>query len=248
MNPPIHLAIAGVTGRMGQTLLTLLQRPMFSDFNLVAVLARSQESVAGLTLPSQTTVVTPENADHVPKTDVLIDFSLPAAWPQVNAFVEAQHCALVSGVTGYDVAQQAELATLAEQVAVCHERNFSVGVQALQMALTQAAAMLGGFSVGVHEVHHIHKQDAPSGTAKALSEAIAEAGQHTDVPISALRTGEVIGEHDVRFDGLFETLTFNHRATDRSVFAHGALVAARNIAGRGAGRHALADLLTSKTA
>ena len=195
-------------------------------------------------------------ADDAPAADVLVDFSNVATLPAVAAYVRRTGAALVSGTTGYDEAQMAELRSLAEVAAVLHSGNYSLGVAALRHATELVARELPGFDVEIVETHHNQKVDAPSGTANLLLDAVIDAeeaagrgeyhpayGRHgmvgardpREVGMHSLRGGTVAGVHTVSFFGPDEEVSLTHRATSRQIFVNGALAAARKMAGKSAG-------------
>lgn len=191
--------------------------------------------------------------------DVVIDVSVAGATDALLAVVGARP--LVTGVTGRDAAQQAAVEAHAGRAALLVAANFSLGVAVLTRLARQAAVALAGFDAEVFELHHRHKADAPSGTALHLARAVAEArglgwpGARAlregagargegEVGVAALRGGGVAGEHTVYFCGPGERVELVHRAADRSVFAHGALRAARWLAGQGPGRYDVESMLT----
>ena len=141
----------------------------------------------------------------------------------------------------------ANLDKAATRVPVLYDRNMSLGIAVLERTVREAAASLGmDFSVEIAEVHHVHKKDAPSGTALKLGEAVAEARgeQGTgSVELSSERRGEVPGDHDVVMSSPTERLTFAHSVTTRQVFADGALRAARWVVGQDKGRFTMSDVL-----
>ena len=149
--------------------------------------------------------------------DVVIDFSLPEGTEQVLDAVEEYGKPLVCGVSGLSVEQMARLDQVAEGVPVVYDRNMSLGVAVLEQSVREAAKSLGvEFEVEIAEVHHIHKKDAPSGTALKLGEAVAEARgeQGTgSVIFRSERRGEVPGDHDVVMRSPTESLTFAHSVT-----------------------------------
>lgn len=162
--------------------------------------------------------------------DVLIDVSLPAAQAQVLHALSQHAAALVSGVTGYSPSQLAFLRAAAGDKKILHTHNFSRGVAVLKFLAMSAARLLGpSYQVGVVDVHHQRKLDAPSGTALSL-EAALRAGGADSVQHAALRLGAVVGEHQVHFAGAHEQIQLNHQAADRGMFARGALDAALWIA------------------
>ena len=179
-------------------------------------------------------------------SDVLIDFSLPDALATVLSAANRHRLPLVCGVSGLDERQMAEIRKTAESVAVVFDRNMSAGIAVLENAVRLAAAALGPeFEVQVHETHHVHKIDAPSGTALKLGEAIADTlgVDPGSIHYESERRGEVPGDHTVILASGTERLSFHHSVTTRDVFADGALRAARWIAGRPAGLYSMQDVL-----
>lgn len=179
-------------------------------------------------------------------SDVLIDFSLPEATAAVVSAARRHGVPLVCGVSGLDDEQMAAIRDAASSVAVVYDRNMSVGIAVLEDAVRRAAAALGpGFAVEILETHHVHKIDAPSGTALKLGEAIAaslgiEAG---DIRYESERRGEIPGDHTVVLTSATERLSFHHSVTTRDVFAEGAIRAARWVCGRAPGMFTMHDVL-----
>ena len=188
--------------------------------------------------------VTDRLADAHGSVDCVVDFTLPQAVPAHLEFCARAGVPLVLGVTGLDPALQADVEALARRVPVVQAANFSVGVTlALDLLRTAAHAFGADADVEIVDTHHRGKRDAPSGTALAMGRAVADGrGTTLDalrlpdqaperVPgalgFSALRAGDVVGEHAVTFFAAGERLELAHRATDRGVFARGALRAAR---------------------
>ena len=224
----IRVAIAGA-GRMGQAIAAGLEKQ--DDMELVGLWGRGDDL-----------------ASLVVAADVVIDFSLPDGTEQVLAAVERLGKPLVCGVSGLSDAQMAALDHAAASVAVVYDRNMSLGVAVLEHSVREAARSLGAdFAVEITEVHHVHKKDAPSGTALKLGEAVAQARgeQGTgSVKFQSERRGEVPGDHDVVMRSPTETLTFAHSVTTRQVFADGAIRAARWVVGKPAGRFLMRDVLS----
>jgi len=180
-------------------------------------------------------------------SDVLIDFSLPSGTEAVLDAVIQHQCPLVCGVSGLSDGQMQKLEAAAASVPLVYDRNMSLGVAVLGRSVRDAAAALDGdFKVVISETHHIHKKDAPSGTALKLGEAVAGArgDENTDaIEYQVERIGEVPGDHEVVFSSRNERLSFSHSVTSRDVFADGALRAARWILGRPAGLYRMCDVL-----
>jgi 4-hydroxy-tetrahydrodipicolinate reductase len=181
-------------------------------------------------------------------SDVLIDFSLPAANSEVLAAVTKHQKPLVCGVSGLDSDQLAAMKAVAATVPVVFDRNMSQGVTVLDDIVQRVASSLGPeFAVEIHETHHIHKLDSPSGTALKLAESVA-AGRgvdmaNADIQFEVERRGEVPGDHSVILASPTETLTFKHSVTTRQVFADGALRAARWAVAQKPGWYQMRDVL-----
>jgi 4-hydroxy-tetrahydrodipicolinate reductase len=177
--------------------------------------------------------------------DVLVDFTLPEANDEIVAAAVARRVPLVCGVSGLSKAQAARLATAAETIPVVFDRNMSLGIAVLENLVREAARVLGNFAIEIHETHHVHKIDAPSGTALKLGEAIAEerGTDPAEIHYEVERRGEVPGEHEVVLSSSAERLTLGHSVTTRQVFADGALAAARWVSGRSPGLFTMHDVL-----
>lgn len=176
-----------------------------------------------------------------PTFDVAIDFSLPKGFDALLALCLTRGSALVSGTTGLDAAQHDALEGAASKIPVCHAANFSLGVAVLSELVERAASSLPEWDCDILESHHVHKQDAPSGTALALA---AQAERHGVSPrYASVRAGDIVGEHNVQFTAAGERIELIHRATNRDIFARGALHVASKIAGRQPGQYRVADLL-----
>ncbi len=196
------------------------------------------------------------------KADALIDFSAPAALPAVAEFVRRTGTPLVSGTTGYNATEDAELASLANAAPVVASANYSVGVAVLKHLVAEASRCLPDFDVEIVETHHRMKKDAPSGTAKMLLSVLNPEGDRTivegrsgfaprterEIGVHAVRGGTVAGVHTVSFFGADEEVSLTHRAENRRIFALGALKAAQILAAAPKGRHTFEDLLFSQSA
>lgn len=178
----------------------------------------------------------------VPAFDVAIDFSLPDGFDRLLALCRQRGAALVSGTTGLEGRQMMHLAEAALDIPVLWASNFSLGVVVLHELVRKVSAALPDWQADIIETHHVHKLDAPSGTAVTLGQA-AQAGSGRTPAIESIRRGDVVGEHTIRFRGPGESLEFAHQAQDRDIFARGALEAARRLALQPAGQFSLAELL-----
>ena len=194
--------------------------------------------------------------------DVVIDFSGPSGVAAALDYCLAHGTPLVIGTTGIDAGTEARLIKAAETIAVLRAANFSLGVAVLTRLLREAAATLSDWDIEIVEAHHGRKQDAPSGTALALGEAAATARNTTltevavyareghtgtrkegSIGFAVVRGGDIVGEHTALLITQGERLELSHRATDRSIFARGALQAAHWLRGRAAGLWHLEDVI-----
>jgi len=168
--------------------------------------------------------------------DVAIDFSQPDAVAANIRELAARRVSVVVGTTGWQEHER-DLRALASQagIGVLAAANFSLGMHVFAVVVEQAARRFGALNhVGawIHEAHHSAKKDAPSGTALMLKKVMEDAGYQAGIDMSSTRAGSIPGMHEIGFDGPAETVTLTHTVRDRSVFAHGALEAARWLHGR----------------
>ena len=217
---------------------TALLRLAAADPRLQVVAAASRRGAACGDVPGLAT----DRLADAPTFDVAVDFSLPEAFDPILTLCRARGAALVSGTTGLAPGQREALDAAGASIPVVWAANFSLGVAVLAELARRASLALPGWDADIVEAHHVHKKDAPSGTALMLGRAVAE-GRGSEPHYASLRAGDIVGEHTVQLSGPGERLELVHRATDRDVFARGALEAAFRVHGRGAGRHALRDLL-----
>jgi len=165
----------------------------------------------------------PDLPETPPGDCVVIDFSLPGGTRAAADWCGTHGLPLVSGTTGLEAADRASLEAAASRVPVLWSANFSQGITAAIRLAKTAAGMLGSLAeVDILDVHHLEKRDAPSGTALALGAATG----HEYIDYESRREAGVVGEHRVRFKLPGESLEITHRASERAVFARGALVAA----------------------
>ncbi|MBB1059324.1 4-hydroxy-tetrahydrodipicolinate reductase [Marilutibacter spongiae] len=233
---PCRLLIHGASGRMGQALLRLA-----ADRDDLQVVAAVGKGAPGQRVVDGVPHFSTAELEAAPEFDVAIDFSLPAGLDHVLALCVRRGRPLVSGTTGIDAAQRSALEAAAGTIALAWATNFSLGVAVLNELVERAAEALPGWDCDIVESHHVHKLDAPSGTALTLGEC-AEQGGATP-RYASLRAGDIIGEHSVQFTGLGERVELVHRATNRDIFARGALHCAQRLAGRPAGAYRVRDLL-----
>lgn len=238
------LVVTGASGRVGRLLCELaLQDPQ--HWELVGAVTRPGSTMIGQ--PSSTAV------DHAPAftpgfggpCHLVIDFSTPMGAGQALEIALGARAALLVGTTGLDEAARKALEQAGQRIAVMVAPNTSLGVALCADAVKRAARVLGaGYRVEIVEAHHRHKKDAPSGTALMLAEAARQGGAVVEADqIHAMRGGDIVGEHVVRFIGDGEYLEFAHTATSRSLFARGALRLGRWLLHQRPGFYRVSDVL-----
>jgi len=261
MQAPIPVVVRGASGRMGQAIIRLLGG--CSDLRLAAALVREGSPAAGRPITKGGEVIADTALDGSVRAGVMVDFSLATAFDRGLALAVERGLAFVSGTTGLSAGQQAALDEAARTIPVSWSANFSIGVTVLTQLAAQAATLLADWDCEIIEAHHRNKKDAPSGTAIALGEAVAGArGVDLDtvaqqgrdgmsdgprdpaaIGFAAIRGGDIVGEHTLLFAGTGERVELRHVATDRDVFARGALAAATRIAALPPGRYAFGELI-----
>ncbi|MFH1810452.1 MAG: 4-hydroxy-tetrahydrodipicolinate reductase [Pseudomonadota bacterium] len=262
----LPLCVVGALGRMGRRLIALAPE---HGFDVVGALVEPADphvdQTLGSVLPdagaSADRVLTDQPALAMKGARVVVDFALASGLQaRLDAAVHAG-AAFVCGSTGLGSDEQRALDGAAAHIPLLWAPNMSTGVTLLLELVQRAARALPDFDVEIHELHHQHKADAPSGTAMALARAAASARGQDDaalkpnrgpgarqpgeIGVVASRAGEIVGEHTVFLVGGAERLELVHRAHSRDVFALGALRAARFLVDRPAGRFTMADVLGS---
>ena len=267
MGEPCSIAVAGVAGRMGRMLVETIgcseraqicgasEKPGHSWIgrDLGECVGGAPSGIAVCEDP----VLAFKDAAAV------IDFTSPEATAKNAAAAAELGCAFVSGATGLTEAELSAVADASKRTAVVRAGNMSLGINLLtSIAKSVAKALDEDFDIEIVEAHHRQKVDSPSGTALMLGEAAAEgrgtslkdcairgrdgitgARPRGSIGFSAIRGGDIVGEHDVVFAGDGERITIRHVATDRAVYARGALKAALWAVGRPAGQYNMRDVL-----
>jgi len=261
------IVINGASGRMGRMLAQAVGDS--SQAQLIGALERPGHDWIGQDLGramggAETGVtVSDDPLELVARAHAVIDFTAPAASVEMATLTAQARVVHVIGTTGFDAGDLKRLAAAARHAVIVRAGNMSLGVNLLvQLTRRVAAALDEEFDIEIVETHHNQKMDAPSGTALMLGEAAASArGVSLDrvadrgrdgmtgrrerghIGFAALRGGDVVGEHDVVFAGLGERLTLRHVATDRAIFARGALRAALWGQGKTPGEYDMIDVL-----
>lgn len=263
----IRIAIVGATGRMGRNLIEAAEKA--EGIKLGAALARSGSSLVGsdageLAGIGKTGVIVSDNLLSVMHDfDVLVDFTRPEGTLTYLALCREHKKAAVIGTTGFDEAGKAAIRAASVDIPVVFAANFSVGVNLVLRLLEKAAKVMGDYAdIEIVEAHHRHKVDAPSGTALAMGEAIADAmnwqlndhavyareghtgeRQPQTIGFATVRAGDIVGEHTAIFADVGERVEITHKASSRMTFANGAVKAALWLKDKKSGLYDMRDVL-----
>lgn len=221
----IKLAVSGCRGRMGARITHLALAD--NAFEVTTLLEhpghpKKNEPVEGIAVST--------NNDDLAGCDVLIEFTLPDATLQNLEACVKHNVKMVIGTTGFTPEQVGKIEAASKKIPIVFSSNMSVGVNIFFKLLEHLTRMLPAeYAAKIIEAHHIHKKDAPSGTAKTLASIIEENSSrkvpHAD--IDSVREGEIIGDHEIIFAGPEDIITIKHHAKNRDIFAKGSLVAAK---------------------
>lgn len=262
----IPIAVAGATGRMGHTLIEAIWAA--DDCRLVGALDMAGNAALGLDAGAflgrvTGTAVTDNLHAGLQGAACLIDFTRPEGSLAHLKVCRELGVQAVIGTTGFSDAQKAEIAVIAQDIAIVMAPNMSVGVNVTLKLLQMAAQALStGYDIEIIEAHHRHKVDAPSGTALKMGEVMAEAmGRdlkqcavyerfgHTgerdasSIGFSTIRGGDIVGDHTVLFAGIGERIEVTHKSSSRATYAQGSLRAVRFLAAQNNGLFDMFDVL-----
>jgi 4-hydroxy-tetrahydrodipicolinate reductase len=263
----LKIAVMGAAGRMGRELVKAVQATpgcvVAGGTGQPGSLAIGQDLGFLAGIGSLGVRITDDPQELIASVDAILDFTAPRASVEFAALAANAGIVHVLGTTGLSESDEKAIAAAASRATIVKAGNMSLGVNLL-VALTRkvAQALDADFDIEILEMHHKHKVDAPSGTALMLGAAAADARKislrersvrgrdgHTgarqrgDIGFAALRGGNVVGEHTVLFAGDGERLELTHRATDRGIYARGAVKAALWARGRGPGLFSMTDVL-----
>ena len=259
MTDQIRIAINGAAGRMGRALLNAATD--HDGLKVTAAVEHEQSPAIGTDaglLGNAGQGVSISTLADAGDFDVLIDFTLPEPSLATIRACRERGVAVVTGTTGYSAEQSAELQTLAQSIAIVQAPNFSVGVNLSLKLIAEGDSA----DIEVIGAHHRHKVDSPSGTALAMGKAAADAlgrdlddcavygreGSHgersrEEIGFVTIHAGDIVGDHTVLFAADGERVEITHKASNRSIFANGALRAAAWLAGKPAGLYSMQDVL-----
>ncbi|WP_437203673.1 4-hydroxy-tetrahydrodipicolinate reductase [Planctomicrobium sp. SH664] len=261
---PIRVAVNGAAGRMGQRLVALIHAD--PGLKLVGAIERPDSPALGKDageVAGVGRIGVPFSAELPEKLDVVIDFSTPEGAVAIAQLCAERRIPLVEATTGLSEHQRQELLSAAQETAIVISPSMSLAVNVAMKLVREASRALKDLPTGVDveivERHHRFKEDAPSGTALKFGQIVAEEmgqseqrhGRHgqtgqrprQEIGFHALRTGDNVGEHQIVFGMLGETLEVYVRGQTRDSYVHGALAAAKFVASQSAGVYSMADVL-----
>lgn len=238
----IKLAVSGCLGRMGQSITRLALQN--KEFKLMTVLEykghpQINQKVNGLQIATDTSALK--------GNDILIEFTTPQATIDHLKACEKHGVKMVIGTTGLNDAQKRAILSASKKIAIVFSSNMSIGVNLLfKLTELTASQTRANYVINMSEAHHIHKKDAPSGTAKTIAEIAQKASGQKVANIEVIRAGEIIGDHKIIFESEEDIITIAHHAKNRDIFAKGALAAAKFLAAQKSGLFTMQDVLGLK--
>lgn len=263
----MKVGLFGANGRMGRVLVEALDLSEEATLSIATV--RDDSAWVGMNvgelagIGKKPVTCSPISSLQHDSADVMIDFTLPAVIESNLVWCVKNNMPVVIGTTGLNDTQLAALDDAAKHIPIVFAANYSVGVNLMLSLVRQAASVLGNTAdIEITEAHHRYKQDAPSGTAMAIGEAIADElgrdlktcavyGREGKEPerdqgtigFATVRAGDIVGEHTALFADIGERLEITHKASSRLTFAKGAVHAAQWLHGRKPGLYSMANVL-----
>src|SRR5690554_3971948 len=263
----LRIAVAGVTGRMGRTLVEAIHANPAVALGAASVLPGSSElgqdagTLSGL--PPLQVVTVADLRGSLDAFDTLIDFTSPAATLAHLELCASAGKQLIIGTTGFSEAEKAQISKASEKTAIVFAPNMNADVNLCFKLLELAAKIIGEEAdIEIIEAHHRHKKDAPSGTALRMGEVVASAlgrnlqdvavygregqtgaRQRETIGFATVRAGDVVGDHTVLFAADGERVEITHKASSRMTFAKGAVRSVQWLEGRSAGLYDMQDVL-----
>ncbi len=222
----IKICVSGSNGKMGSRIIDLAKEdPELECAGNFDIDGNAEEAINGC--------------------DCLIEFTAPKATIEHLAICQKDKKAMVIGTTGLSEDEKNKIKEASADIPIVFSPNMSVGVNLLFKLVGDTSKVLGNeYEISILEAHHEQKKDAPSGTAKEMAGIVKSVkGPDTDVAISSIREGEIVGEHTITFESEEDLIEITHSAKTRDIFAKGALKAAKFIAGKKSGLFAMKDVL-----
>ena len=252
----INLAITGCMGRMGQQIIKSSKKDNKIKLVSLTEVKEINKKISGIKISSNTD-------GAFKKSNVIIDFTIPKCTFQILKIASKLKKRVVIGTTGFSKKEEELIKRYSKKIPILKAGNMSLGINLLMYLAEISSKSLGkNFLSRIYEVHHKHKKDYPSGTALMLGRGIAK-GKNKNfyslvgkkylnkksfpfskkINFNSIRTGEVIGEHEVKFSSGKEIITLNHEAFDRALYSEGALIAAKWLMQKKSGLYSMRDLL-----
>jgi len=234
----IKLGIAGVCGKMGRRIFEFAS--FDKDFDLALALEKKGTPMIGKDIGK---LKISSTYDGIFLVDVFIDFTIPEATETNLDYIAKYKKPLVLGTTGLSDGQIRKVEEISKFVPIVFTPNMAIGVNVLFGILPEIAKRLGpDYNIEIVEAHHKAKKDSPSGTAKKMGQILADTTKR-EIPIHAIRLGDIVGDHTVIFCGNSERIEIKHQAHSRDLFAVGALKAAKWVVNKPAGLYSMQDVL-----
>lgn len=263
----LRIAVMGAAGRMGKCLIeAIIHHPKTNlGAAIIDPMSSLQDCDAGesVGLGKIGILMSPRLEEQLDNFDVLIDFTNPTVTLHNLQLCKQANKAIIIGTTGFTIEQKQQIVEIAKYIPVVFSANFSVGINLCFKLLDIAAKVLGNdVDIEVLEAHHRNKLDAPSGTALRMGEVVADAlgrnlkevavygreghtgiREHETIGFSTVRAGDVVGDHTVLFAGEGERVEITHKASNRMIYANGAIRSALWLNGRSCGLYDMQDVL-----
>jgi 4-hydroxy-tetrahydrodipicolinate reductase len=237
----IRLAVCGAAGRMGSRIISLAKL----DNQLKVDLALEQKDHPKLSIQIEGLTIT-DDESKLAKVDCVVDFTQPQATLQHLSKCILYKRPIVIGTTGFSDIEIKTIIKASKSIPILLSPNMSIGVNLVFKLVKDLASLLKDYKIRIIEKHHIHKKDAPSGTAKQIAKIINEISGKKIEDIQSIREGDIVGDHEIIFDSQFDTIWLKHCAKSRDIFAQGALAAAKWLVNKKSGMYSMQDCLFTK--
>ena len=236
----IKVAISGCCGKMGAMILKLALKD--NNLKVVSILEKAGHPSVG----SDVSGLKVSDAAHdIKNADVLIEFTSPESTIEHLDVCLKYRKAMAIGTTGLSEEYVEKIKSASKKIPIVFSPNMSVGVNLLFKLVREASQKLSAeYKTSITEAHHVHKKDSPSGTAKKIAQIVREErGENIADAITSIRKDEIVGDHEVVFEGPFDMIRLAHSAKARDIFAQGALVAAQWVVGKKSGLYSMEDII-----
>lgn len=235
----LKLGISGCGGRMGQRITHFATQEQ--EITIAALLEHDGHEFVGKNING---VVVSSNPDVLKNAQVFIDFTTPEATLRNLKVCEKLGVKVVIGTTGMNQEQIVQIEKASQKIPIVFSSNMSIGVNLVfKMVQTTSEVTQKNYAIEISETHHVHKKDAPSGTAKTIQHIAEKYSGQLVKDVKSFREGEVIGDHTIVFESDEDVITITHHAKTRDIFAKGSLVAAKFLAKKTSGLYSMQDVL-----